>query len=403
MKKNILEKILDRKADKFDLYFLIILLSSILLFASLLGQISISAIEAKEFYSGTSFVHYAMKLGVYLLGQNIYGLHLVFFGIFAINLILFYLICRIYMRLAIYAIITTIIFAFLPGVVISVFMVSKTSLVIFLALISSYLTLRFKYIPYFILAIACLIESSAVILFLAYMIYSIKENKNKTFLFCLIGAIVNLYLYDLGIKGVPSNNFIEALIDMMLLFSPILFLYYIYSIYRATFKGGANILVYISVICILSSLLISLRQKVDFETILPMCVVGLPVCMGNMLGSVNIRLKRYRKNYLAFLIFTLILMGVESFLLINNKIIYLFNIKPSFALTHYIALELSQELKERNIYKINTDSNLKLRLKFYGIKDGSSYRLVALPFGVQGDINIKYLGKIAQSYNIISQ
>lgn len=424
--------ILDRPLDRYDLYFAILFLLANAILIALISQLSISYNEAYSLYYGGikglaplasidgvgelfsrleipflakgALAHYMMLAGLNLLGHNIYGLHFVFLLLFSINLLLFYLISRLYMRNGKYAIITTLTFALLPGVNITAFMASKAIAVLFIALVCSYISLRFGYVPYILLFLFCVVDSSLAILYLAYMVYSIRHKKAKTFVFCLVGFFINIYLFELGIRGVPRNYFLEALYDMLLLFSPLFFIYYIYSLYHTIFRAKSNILVYIASICIVFSLLISLRQRVDFETMLPMSIVALPVCMDLLLGSIYLRLPAFRRGYLLLFYTMLALMVIEIGLLFNSRALFLIGKTPSFTMTHYDARDIARTLKRRGIDAVHTNRSMALRLRFYGIKSGGNLSLVKLgqrTKGIDGDIKIHYLGHTIGRYRLL--
>ena len=95
---------------------------------------------------------------------------------------------------------------------------------------------------------------------------------------------------------------------------------------------------------------------------------------------------------------------VETILLFGNKITYLFSPKPNFAYSYYVAKDLANELKKRDIQALKiADSNLAMRLRFYDISVGNNACLYQdKPKGLRSEkIAISYLGVPVATYFLV--
>ena len=94
--------------------------------------------------------------------------------------------------------------------------------------------------------------------------------------------------------------------------------------------------------------------------------------------SYRVRLKEFRRNHKIAMNITIAMLLINVLLTIVNKPLYLLlpNIEKHIAYNYHFAKDISKILKEKNLYKINTnDYKLQLRLKYYGIEKDDKYFL----------------------------
>ena len=182
-------------------------------------------------------------------------------------------------------------------------------------------------------------------------------------------------MYGFEIGGKPKGYFLDTFSIYATIFSPVLFLYFFYSIYRVGIKHEKDLFWYISATALGMSLLFSLRQKIAIEDFAPFIVIAIPVMLKLFMHSVRVRLSEFRKVHYNFAIISLTVLLLNFLILISNKSLYLFleNPKKHFAYKHHIAKELSIHLKENSIEAIKTyDERLQLRLQFYNIRESAN-------------------------------
>lgn len=388
------------RLSKYDLYFIIILALSVGVDVFISGRVSISYNEALMYFNNNNLISKLANLSTSYFGRNDYALRIGNMVFNAINLILIYLISRKILKRPIDSVICAILYALIPGVIMQGVILNQSSIMLCLILLICYSELNGHKILYPLFVITIFIDNSAFILFIALIIYGIYYKKYKIIIFGILCLMLNLYIYGIDISGRPSGKFLDVFRDLSLLYSPPLFIYYIYTLYRNMSKERKSLLLIISVTSLLVSVILSIRQTVDKEVFLYMSLCGIPLMIKQFFTDIRVRLPQFQKNYRQRFIIIYIFLFIESSLLIFSKELYIFINKPSgvFLDSFYIAKELSEELKARNIQRVHTQSkSLQTRLAFYGINDGGvSLKRVQR----KGNIQIKYHNTIIAQFNI---
>jgi hypothetical protein len=384
---------------------LILLLSSIFLVLET-NSISISANEATIFFDNNSIVHYISHLFIGLLGQNDLALRLPFIILNVFSLFLIYKIGKLFLKRKVDRILSTAIFALLPGINSSAILVNSSALVIFLTLLFVYLYMyNYKIASYILLLFALFVDNSFSILYLSLMFYAMSRKNNKMLIFSLILFGISMYMYGFDDGGKPKGYFIDTLGLYAAIFSPFLFLYYVYSLYRILIKEDKNLLWYISFVAFTFSLLLSIRQRVYLEDFAPFVTLAIPLMIGVFFNSYRVRLPKFRKWHKSVAIFVLSFLVLNTLLTFVNKPLYpLFpNPKKHFAYKNQIVKELADKLKAKKIYHINiVNTKLAQRLKFYGITNGGDKILVQNSYNSKktDEIKISYYGTIVAKFYI---
>ncbi len=384
---------------------LILLLSSIFLVLET-NSISISANEAQIFFDGTSATHYVSHLFIGLLGQNDLALRLPFIILNILSLFLIYKIGKLFLKRKIDRIFSVAIFALLPGINSSAILVNSSALVIFLTLLFIYLYMYdYKITSYAVLVFVLFVDNSFSILYLSLIFYAMSRKNNKLLIFSLILFGISMYMYGFDSGGKPKGYFVDTLGLYAAIFSPFLFLYYIYSLYRILIKEDKNLLWYISFVAFAFSLLLSIRQRVYLEDFAPFTTLAIPLMVGVFFNSYRVRLPKFRKWHKSVAVFVLLFLMLNTFLTFVNKPLYpLFkNPKRHFAYKNQIVKELANELKSKKLYKINIiNTKLAKRLKFYGITNSGDKILVQNSFDTKKTdmIKIVYYGTIVARFYI---
>jgi len=384
---------------------LILLLSSICLVLET-NSISISYNEAEIFFNGSGIVHYISHMFIGVLGQNDLSLRLPFIILNIFSLFLIYKIGKLFLKRKVDRIFSTAIFALLPGINSAALLVNSAALVIFLTLLFVYLYMYdYKKISYIVLVLALFVDNSFSILYLSLFFFAMSKKDNKLLIFSLVLFGISMYMYGFDDGGKPKGYFLDTLGIYAAIFSPFLFLYYVYSLYRILIKEDKNLLWYISFVAFTFSLLLSLRQRVQLEDFAPFVTLAIPLMVKVFFNSYRVRLPEFRKWHKSISFFVLLFLVINTLFIFVNKPLYpLFkNPKKHFAYKNNIAKELANKLKQKNITKINTaDTKLALRLKFYDIQNGGDKILVENNFNKKNKniIKISYYGTIVARYYI---
>ena len=403
--------------EKIKNYKLIILLLAFDLLALLYGisTLSISVDEAKIYFEekgsflffNHSLLYYLTHFGTFVFGQNDFGLRIPILFFHFLSCILLYILALKYTKTHFDSFLSLLLFVLLPGTVASALLVNEASIVIFLtlAIICAY-EYEKKWIFYPLLILALFVDKSFNILFLTFFFFGIYKRNSflLTLALVLFGLSISFYGFDTG--GRPRGYFLDTLGIFAACFSPLVFIYFFYVVYRLTFKEQKSLLWFLMSVTFIFCSLLSLRQKLYLEDFLPFCVICTPLLIKTLMASYRVRLPQFRLRYKIFIECSIIFLLFCYFVIIGNQILYYFVSDPkyNFANNYHLAKELSKELKKQEIFKLRVGTSLQPRLKFYGIEDSSTFYLKSTKTKDQLDKNKKNitikLGKFEKIYQI---
>lgn len=381
---------------KYYFYLFLSILTFILLFKAT-NSLSISYKEALNVFVNNSVLSLITNTSIYIFGQNDFALRLPFVLFYSLSVIMMYLITEDYFKYEKDRYISILIFMILPGILSASLLVNSAIVVTFFTLLYLYCFQKKNEYSYVLLVLFLFIDNSFAILYLALFFYSL-ENKNKKLLyFSLILLILSMYVYGFTTDGKPRGFLVDTFAIYATVFSPFLFFYFIYSIYRAGIKNERTLTWYISVTALFVSLIFSFRQRVYIEDYAPYIVISLPYMLKMFFHAYRVRLKEFRRNYNILAGLVIVMLTINVILTFVNKPLYLVLPNPSkhFVYQYHFVKELAEELKNRGINSITTDNEeLALRLKFYNIDKGDDYFLSLKNYNYQSErISIKYYGK----------
>lgn len=371
-------------------------------------SLSISYKEATIFFEERSFLHYLVEFSTQLFGKNDYALRAPFILLHLLSILLMYQISKFFLKREEDRLLSVIVFVLLPGIVSSALLVNSASVVIFFTLLFIYLFLRKKETAYsLLLPLLILVDNSFIILYLALVAYGVYAKNRYILVLSSILFLVALYMYGFAVGGKPRGYFLDTFAAYSLIFSPLLFLYFFYTMYRILVREKKSILWVISFTALMISILLSFRQRISIEDFAPFVVVSVPLMVQVFVRSYRTRLPELRRIHnVTFVI-------VFSFLMLNfyatyfNQFYYRFLEAPQkhFAYKYHIAYELAQKLQAEKIDNINCeDKQMQLRLRFYNIQEGDEYSVRQSDAYHDGDsVTISYMNYPIISYNVSKQ
>ncbi len=377
--------------------FLIIIIDLIFLLYGV-NTLSISYKEAIVFYNGDNFLHYLVKFSTNIFGENDFALRIPFILFHVLSIFLIFEISKFYIKRDEDRLISVCTFVLLPGVVSSALLVNSASVVIFFTMLFVYLFLQKRVFLYsLLLPLLVFIDNSFFILYLGLIFYGLYEkNRYLVFISSLL-FLLSLYLYGLDSiqHGKPRGYFLDTFGAYSLIFSPLIFLYFFYTMYQILIKGKKSIVWFISFVSLVISILLSFRQRIIIEDFAPFVVISIPLMVQVFSKSYRTRLPELRGFHRIFFVFIFSFLILNFFATYFNQYFYRYLDKPSkhFAYKYHIVKELSQKLKDKNITNIKCDNkSLELRLKFYGVNKGNDLQLLLC------DKNISDTQKVTLSY-----
>ncbi|MDR1615019.1 MAG: glycosyltransferase family 39 protein [Campylobacteraceae bacterium] len=388
--------------EKILLFLMIAIDFILLIFAS--STLSISYYEADIFFNANSAVHYLIKLSCELFGQNDYALRAPFIIIHLLCVVLLYLISKPLLKRKTDRLITVLIYMMLPGSIVVSLAANSAAFIVFGILLFVYLHQNGRIFSMCaVLALSLFFGKGFIILYLLLFFYAVFKRDTLIMILSLALFTAGAYIYGFDIGGRPRGYFLDTFGIYAAIFSPLLFLYFIYVQYRILVKGGKSLIWWLSFGAFLFSLILSFRQRIAVEEFASYTIIAAPLIVGTFMSSFRVRLPQYRKFHKFFALLIIFSLLFNTVLVLGNQYLYTFLHKNSshFAYKYHIAKELSSELKTRGVTKIHTDDKkLALRLKFYGINDGGEF---ILERSSVGDIAVIYGDTVIEKYKLTYQ
>jgi len=279
--------------------------------------------EAKIFYNSNDIVSTFMHWGDYVIGGFL-GLRIfsIFFGFLSISL--FYELSRRYFPQRSDAYLATTIFMFLPGILTATTLVNVAIIVLPLVLyfVLMYERNSFWSLPFVMLALFFIHEAS-IIFFAALLLYGLVHKDKKLSIFSATFLIAFVYLAKgIEIGGGPSGHFVEIFGLYATVFSPLLFLYFFYAMYRILLREEKTLLWYISFTALSFSLLLSIRQRVYITDFAPYVTIAIVLMLDVFNNSVRVRLPEFQKRYKRAFYAVIAFLGLSVFIIIFHQLFF---------------------------------------------------------------------------------
>ncbi len=334
------------------------------------SHVSISYEEASLLYGDFSVLSSLTSLSLNLFGQNDLALRFTMILFHLLSAILMYEISKRYIPLERNRLWLLLVFLLLPGVVSAAIIVNSAGMLICGLLLFVYLSEKIpqRYLNVLLLLYA-LTDVSFIYLFLGLAVYYSMNKQKYNLVYVLALYMLTSYLYGFEVTGSPSGHFLDTIGIYSAIFTPIIFIYLFYALYKRYFTAKLDMLWCISATALILSLVLSFRQRIPLENFAPYLIIALPLAAQSFISSYRVRLKVFRKRYKLAFVLSFIFLISNTLLVFFNKELYVFmqNPKNHFAYEMHVAKELSNILKERDILCLTTDEKMQTRLKFYGV------------------------------------
>ena len=279
--------------------------------------------EAKILYNASFTISHYTALVSHSIFGGVFGLRAGFVAVSLLDIYLFYLMIRSRFKKRNDILVTLLLFISLPGMIASSVLVSDSPFAILFTLLLIISVEREKPVLSTLSMIALMFTNTAAFsLYLALALYSSHNRKNRLFTISITLFVISIAIGQYPISGKPEGHFLELLGIYAAVFSPLLFIYYFYSLYRSLLESRRDILWYISFTAFSVSLLLSIRQKIHITDFSPYLLVGIPIAAEVYLRSLRVRMKRFQLKYRLAMYVVVSTLAVSSFVLILNRPIY---------------------------------------------------------------------------------
>ena len=350
--------------------FLWLLFLYVILSVFLAATTPITPHEAKNLYESHSLVTLLMQWGTHII-PGLLGLRL-FFMLFAfLSLRIFYELSQRYFKKREDVYLSTVLFMFLPGIITATVLANVGIIVLMLILLFVLLYERrnFVLLPFIMLALFFIHEAS-IIFFVALLFYGIT-HKDKP-LAVLSGAFILAFVYlakGIEISGRPTGHFIEVFGLYAAVFSPLLFLYFFYTMYRILLRGKKTLMWYISFTALVVSLLLSIRQKVYITDFAPYVMISTIAMVEVFMNSLRVRLPQFRKRYKRAFYVVMGFLVLSVAMLVFSRPLYIVTKEGThpFAAQVFTPYYFAQKLKAEGKKCYDAKGRAALQLRYYGI------------------------------------
>jgi hypothetical protein len=329
--------------------------------------------EAKVYYTDSSILFYLTHFAEGWFNSSLdFRFPFLFFGI--LNIPLFFMMSRLYCSDLNQSYLSTTIFVLLPGIITASVLVNIAVVVITLVL--TFIILHEKnqrLLQGVVMLILLFIHDASVIFFIAVAIFSAFKRDNRLFTLAIIFAgIALLYFNGLDIGGKPKGKFLELIGLYVALFSPLVFIYFFYALYRIWLRESKDMLWYISFVAFISSIFLSLRQQVIMTDFAPYVIVSVVLMLVTYQKTIGVRLPQFQKGYrLGYRIVVGSLVLFSIVIIFHKSLFYIIDDKSKhFAYPFYKPYWIVKELKEIEQKCYSTKKQkVQYQLRYYGVKE----------------------------------
>ncbi len=345
-------------------------IDTLILYSELL-DLSISYYETQLLYEQHSVLHYIITASLTLLGQNDLALRLPMIVMHLLSVVLLFKISQQYLKYDRDRLWLVLIYMLLPGVSSAALIVDPTGLVIVTLFFYMYIYHFHKQYEYVVLPLLLLVDQSIVFLYLGLIFFEYANRSYKKVATLVVLLLLAFMIHPLEVSGVPSGHFLDTLGVYAAIFSPIVFIYLFYILYRVYINGQRDVSWYLAFTALVISLMLSFRQRIEVQIFAPYLMLMLPLAVQTFFHSYRVRLKEYRGRYRILFAISFVLLLLNTLVVLFNKEIYTYIDIPKkhFAYKMHIAKELAAELHHRDITCILAENEkMQARLRFYGIE-----------------------------------
>jgi hypothetical protein len=352
-------------------YFALFFVFYIALVSSLAYLVPIAPHEAKIFFTSNDIVSQLMHIGnSYFYGT--FGIRIFFIFASILSIGLFYIVAKDYLKNSHDAMNATTIFAFLPAIIIAG-AVANISILILLFLLLYLIAHNRKWYPFELLSATALwyISDGSIIFFVALIFYSIMVREWRTL---VIGILFISILYFqhrwIEVGGKPIGHLVETFGLYGTVFTPFLFLFFIFTIHSIWLREPKNIIGYISFTAFLISMLLSIRQRIIIVDFAPYMLIAIMPMLARYLTSLRVRLPQFQSRYKKGFWLSISFLFIGLFIIISTPITFYITNKSPYSFTNkiYKPYLLAKKLKkEKKQYYATKESKERYQLQFYNI------------------------------------
>jgi len=339
--------------------------------------LSISYHEAEMLYGSPSLLHIYVSSFLNLFGWNDYALRISMIVLHFLSVLLLYRISEHYLPRTDDRNWVLLIYMLLPGVTSAALVADIAGLKILILFIFFYLFIYYRRFAYLFLPFFILLDWTVIFFYFLIGLYGILNRQKWVAGIGSVLFIASLFVYNVQIGGTPKGHFIEILALYAAVFSPLVFLYIFYVLYRRLMSDDKELLWFLAFGMFIITMLLSFRQKVNIQEFAPYIMVAIPLIAQTFFHTYRIRLRIFRGRYQLLFYIAFSILIINSISVFFNHWLYRYMDEPDkhFAYPMHVAKELAHYLDDKKITCLQSDEEMQLRLRFYGIGECSANQL----------------------------
>lgn len=358
-------------------YFFLVILFYVVIVTSLALIVPIAPHEAKYFYLSNDIVSKIMHFGsTYVVGSTyvdgIFGIRIFFILAGILSVGLFYVVAKDYLLNKQDAMMATALFIFLPSIIVGS-VLANISILIFPFLLLYLIAYHRKiyFLEFLTAGAICYISDGSIIFFTALIFYSLMVKEWRTLVMSIL-FIAILYFQDrfIEIGGKPIGHLVETFGLYATIFTPFLFLFFIFTINAIWIREPKNIIGYIAFVTFLITMLLSIRQRISIIDFAPYMLIGLIPMLARYFTTLRVRLPRFQGNYKRGFWISTSFLFIGLVIIISTPIIFYLTNKSPYSFTNkiYKPYLLAQKFKKehKQCYDIKELKD-RYQLQFYNI------------------------------------
>lgn len=254
--------------------------------------------------------------------------------------------------------------------------------------LSSFFTLLFIRIyqvhgrhAYYLLPLVAFLDNAFLYLAVSLIFYGHYRKDNRLLFFAILSFAISYYFYGFDFGMEAKGYFLDIFSIYAAVFSPLVFLFFIYSLYWQFVKAHTRLPLFwfISAVTFLIAIILSLRQNIRIEDFASYAVIFVPYMVYAFFNSYRIRLPEFRKTHKTVFTLVMVTLVMNTVITFFNKPLYLLldNPKKHFAYEQHFTKELVETLRQKEIDAVRCESRaLQNKLRFYGIGYAEGYTLL---------------------------
>ena len=304
--------------------------------------------------------------------SNELGLRLFFLLLGCVNACLFYTITAFYFDKKKDRLLALFFYLMLPGVIVSTVLANDAAVITFLVLLFLYLYLHEKPMASLLpLSLLGLVHWSALYFYIVLMLYGLFQKRKAIFLSATAAILLFVAAGTTIPDPIPGNYFFETLGIGATIFSPLLFIYFFYALYRTLLRGERNLLWYISFGALMISLGLSLQERIKITDFSAYLMPSIIIAIHTYLGSLRVHLKPFQQRYkLSFRLIALSLL-LSSLSLVLHQPIYRLLGETYYPVVApvYVPYDKAKKLKTNGEDCVKESRQKVLyQMRYYGLK-----------------------------------